>query len=87
MKKVYDTSYGIVTHQYLQREDELYTVLYTVEYEGDTYIYTANVEALIDARLLLMRGIHQWYMDTALGCKPYSIEAMKYAFYTFQGDK
>ena len=86
MKKVYHTSYGMVTNQYLQREDGQYTVRYTVEYEGDTYIYTANAVALIDARLLLY-GIGQWYRDTVLICRPYSIGTMRYAFSTFQGDK
>ena len=76
MKKVYDTPYGIVTNQYLQRDDALYTVLYTVEYEGDTYIYTANTEALMDARLLLY-GIGQWYRTNALLSAHYSINAMR----------
>ena len=76
MKKVYETSYGRVTNQYLQRDDALYTVLYTVEYEGDTYTYTANTETLMDARLLLY-GIGQWYRTNALLSTHYSISAMR----------
>ena len=72
MKKVYDTPYGIVTNQYLQRDDELYTV----EYEGDTYTYTANAVALLDARLLLY-GVGQWYRTNALLSTHYSINAMR----------
>ena len=83
MKTVYDTSYGRITKQYIQRDDALYTVLYTVKYEGDKYIYTADTETLIDARLLL-KGIHQWYMDTALFLKPYSIGAMRLEYDSYQ---
>lgn len=78
--------YGKVTQQYIQEDDGKYIVLYSVAYKGMTFTYNSSVERRTDARLLL-KGIHQWYMDTALGCKPYSIGAMRYAFYTFQGDR
>ena len=84
MKNVHNTSYGVITKQYTQRDDGLYTVLYTVEYEGDTYIYTADTVKIEDARLLLY-GIGQWYMDTALLLYAhYSINAMRLAYDSYQ---
>ena len=84
--KIVSNLYGTITQQYIQEDGVGYTVLYSVKHKGMTFRYTSCVARRTDARLLL-RGIRQWYMDTALACKPYSIGTMKYAFSTFQGDK
>ena len=81
--KTVSNLYGTITKQYLKEDGVGYTVLYSVEHKGMTFKYTSCVEGRTAARLL-MKGIHQWYLDTALVCKPYSIEAMKYAFYFFK---
>ncbi len=70
------TKYGTILRRWMQRNTDLYIVLYTVTYEDEQYVYTADVHTQADAQLLLY-GINQWYMDTARYCRPYSIKAMQ----------
>ena len=79
MRNSKSNKYGTITRQYIQRDDNLYTVLYEVEYGGEKFKYISDAQSLGQVKIILY-GINQWYMDTCLLCPTYSIPYMRQQF-------